>query len=292
MTRVSRSIGIAAMMAMVLVVALMSGCVQPIPGAAPPAAPKIAPPAIKQPGVLRVGVDLSYPPFAGVEDGRQAGLDLDTASALAGRLGLKAEFVDVKASQIATALANGDIDVAMSAPFSADVLSRATIAGTYVTDGPALFTTKPASSGEASQGVSGLTGVQIGAQQGSEAYWRLVDELGEGSVVAFPTLREAFTALSQGQVQYVGADALVGAYIARDLAGVRYVGAISPAHLLGIAVLADNSKLSDAVRKSLDSLAADGALDTIRATWVGALPHLPLSAGDASAPSADTTSGP
>jgi polar amino acid transport system substrate-binding protein len=125
-----------ALAGIVAIVALTLGACDSPP---PPAAnlrPKITPPAIRQAGTLRVGVDLSYPPFAGVEQAKKAGIDVEVASALAGRLGLEVEFVDVKASQVATALAQDDVDIALSAPFTADVITRATVAGTYLSDGP------------------------------------------------------------------------------------------------------------------------------------------------------------
>ena len=149
----------------------LGACTQPV--ATHVAQPKVSPPTVKESGVLRAGVDLSYPPFAGADNGRDAGIDVDVASALAGRLGLRVEFVDVKASQIATAISDGDVDIAMSAPFSAEVLSRATIAGTYLSDGPALFAGDASRSANASAPLDGLDGVKLGAQRDSEAYWRL-----------------------------------------------------------------------------------------------------------------------
>ena len=290
MERVRRSPAIALALALAVATPCLSACGPSAPTSK--AQPKVAPPVIKEAGVLRAGVDLSYPPFAGVDHGRDAGIDIDVASALAGRLGLSVEFVDVKASQIATAISQGDVDIAMSAPFSADVLSRATIAGTYLSDGPALFTRDASGSVNASAPLDGLDGVKVGTQGGSEAYWRLADELGATNVVSYDSLRDALNGLSQSEVEYVGGDALVGAYIARDLPGVRYAGAIAPAHLLGVAVAADNTKLADAVRQTLDSLAGDGALDTIRSKWVDALPKLPLTSGDESPAQGATTSTP
>jgi ABC-type amino acid transport substrate-binding protein len=244
--------------------------------------PQIAPPLIHEAGVLRAGVDLSYPPFGGTDNGHQAGIDIDVASALAGRLGLRVQIVDVKASDIASALADNRIDVGLSAPFSAQLLSRATIAGTYLADGPALFTKDPNVSVTPTSSAGSLDRVTVGAQQDSEAYWRLVEDRGSGGVATFATLREALAALVTGDVKAVGGDALVGAYIARDYQGVRFAGALANASPLGVAVSAENTKLGDAVRSSLDALAADGVLETIRTTWVGNLPKLPLAKDDAS----------
>lgn len=290
MTRASRVVAVATGLALAFALLASVACT-PKQQAPERIQPKIIPPDIRTAGTLRAGVDLSYPPFAGVEGGRDAGIDVDVASALAGRLGLQVEFVDVKASGIASALAQGDADVVLSSPFSADVLARATIAGTYLSDGPALFAAPSVGSAATTASVVASDSATIGAQQGSEAYWLLVAARGSDHVTAYPTLREAFDAMGRGDVACVGADALVGAYIARDSRGVRFVGPLASAHLLGVAVAADNSKLADAIRSTLDGLAADGVLDTIRATWVGTLPKLPVAGSDTSAtsPSAPTT---
>jgi ABC-type amino acid transport substrate-binding protein len=272
------------------IVAILSGCAPQAPQTQQ-VKPKIAPPLIHEAGVLRAGVDLSYPPFGGTADGRQAGLDIDVASALAGRLGLRAQIVDVKAAEVASALADGRIDVGLSAPFSADLLSRATIAGTYLTDAPALFSTTTSLSVTPTSAVSALDGLKLGAQQDSEAYWRLAED-NPGGVASFPTLREALAALAAGDLSAVGGDALVGAYIARDYPNVRFAGALADAKPLGVAVSAENAKLGDVVRSTLDSMAADGVLETIRATWVGALPKLPVESDDTSAPPASETATP
>ena len=290
MTRSSRVTAAALVAVLALTLSTLAACAPPQPAERPK--PLLSPPTVKSEATLRAGVDLSHPPFAGVDEGRNAGIDIDVASALAGRLGLQAEFVDVKASEIATALASGDADVVLSAPFSADVLSRGTIAGTYLSDGPALFAGSGGNSSAATQSIVASDSARIGTQKGSEAYWRLVAERGSDGVAAYPTLREAFAAMARGEVDYVGADALVGAYIARDEVGVAYVGPLAEAHLLGIAVSADNTKLSDAVRQTLDRLASDGVLDTIRSTWVGGLPKLPLPSSDTSSTPASTSATP
>ena len=259
------------------------------PKAQPKLEPKVLPPAIKETGTLRAGIDLAYPPFGGTEDGRQAGLDLDTAAALAEKLGLKLAVVDVKASEAATALAEGKVDVVMSVPFSSDLLTRASIAGTYITDGPAFFiATEGTASVEPSLTLDTVHG-PVGTQEESVAYWKLVSEFDTAGVTTFPTLRDAIEALDRGKVKVVGADALVAAYIARDFPKVHFAGQIEPAHPLGVATAAENTALSDAVRTALDSLAADGVLRTIRTKWVGELPTLEVPVSEDASGSVEST---
>lgn len=243
--------------------------------------PKVVPPAVREAGVLTAGIDLSWPPFGGVDDGRQAGLDIDVASAVADELGLKLVVVDVKSSEAATALAEGRVDAVFSVRMSQTDVGRVTIAASYLADGPALFTSEETSmSVEASKTpdtwASSLT---IGAQEASPSYWYLTNYLGEGAVKPYPTLRDALDALKKGEVDGVGGDAVIGAYIARDLGGLRYSGQLDYAELLGVGVAPANDDLAAVMREAVDTIRANGVLSAARRKWVGDLPVLVSSAG-------------
>ncbi|TLM99210.1 MAG: amino acid ABC transporter substrate-binding protein [Actinobacteria bacterium] len=236
--------------------------------------PKVAPPAIAQEGTLTVGVDLATPPYAGTDGGRIAGLDVDVATALAAKLGLGVRFVDVPPSEAATALAKAEVDAVMSVPFDPRSLARVSLAGTYVNDAPAFFVaTDSTASVVPSLTVQAVGSQKIGVQTESLAYWLLLDELGEQQLTEFETLREALDALSSGDVDIVAGDAIVGAYIVRDIPTLHFAGLVAPATPLAVAVAAENTELSDAIRAALDELAADGALTQARRTWLGALPE-------------------
>ncbi len=265
------------------------GCSQP---KEPELQPKVTPPAVQEAGVLKAGVDLEYPPFAGTDSGQQAGLDIDVAAALAERLGLKVVYVQVPASDAATALAGGGVDVVLSVPFSAEAVSNVSLAGSYASDAPALFiATESTAPVEPTMTVMTLPEppAKVGVQKGSEAYWRLSRDIGEESLTLYPTLRAALEALAAGEVPVVAGDALVGAYIARDLPKVHLAGQLQSATLLGIAVAPENSSLSEATREALDGLAADGVLDAIRLKWVGDLAKLKVDAADEASEASATT---
>ena len=71
---------------------------------------------IKAEGVLRVGIDASYPPMEFVdEDGKTPiGFDIDLANAIAEKLGVKAEFTIIDWAGIQAGLLGGHYDVIMS----------------------------------------------------------------------------------------------------------------------------------------------------------------------------------
>ncbi len=259
------------LLALVATLALAGGCAQtaqeePVPQ------PVVAPPVIGEAGVLRVGVDLEYPPFAGVDKDREAGIDIDVAEALASMLNLSLETTQVAPSDVATALAEGRVDIVMSVPLTEEMLTGAAIAGTYVSDGPAFFSASTEDSESVTLATVGMR--SIGAQEGSAAFWVLAYELGEDAVTPFGTLREAFDALAAKEIDLVAGDALVGAYILRDYDEIAFVGQVHQATPLGVAVSPEATELEAAIREKLDELASEGAFDTIRATWVGELPEL------------------
>lgn len=284
---------VGAVVAVVAALALMAGC-----GGAGSSKvePKVAPPAISAEGVLKAGVDLSQPPFAGEDDGKQAGYDIDVAAALADRLGLKVEYVDVKPSDAATALAQGTCDVVLSVPLAdGATLTQIALAGSYYSDGPAFFiSTGSTASVEPSITLDTVRADSIGAQEGSESFWLIRSEFGSESVGPYDSLRAAIEALDAQDIPLVAGDAWVGAYIIRDFPNVHFAGEVRPAQPVAIAVAADNTELSDLVRTELDGLAADGVLSALRRKWVGDLPALTgeTAADSTATPAAEATTTP
>jgi len=230
---------------------------------------------------------MNYPPFAGTDNGKKAGLDIDVAAALADQLGLKLKIINVKPSDAATALADGTADVVFSVGFSDAGLANTSLAGSYMNTAPSFFVgTDSTASVEPSLTLDTLQSGKIAVQSESAAYWKLASELGTETLVVFPTLREAITAADTHEVDFAAGDALVAGYIIRDFPNVHLAGQLEPAVPLGVGVLPENSDLQSAVRDALDALAADKVLDAIRMKWVGQLPEL------VAAPSADASATP
>jgi len=249
--------------------------------------PKVGPPVIGEAGTLRAGVDLALPPFGGIDGGKQAGIDIDVASALAERLGLAVTFVDVAPSQAATALAEGKVDVVLSVPLTNTDLTRVTPAGTYISDGPGIFgfvadgdsakDSNPAEGSdpvEPSMTLETLPVTPIAAQKESSSYWLVELEYGTAALKPFETLREALESVDRAENEVAVGSAVIGAYISRDMKNVQFLGQLAPTAPLTVAVSAENAKLGDAVRLALNELDADGVLDSIRRKWVGNLPAL------------------
>lgn len=241
----------------------------------PDLVPLVAPPVIGEAGVLRVGVDLSYPPFGGTDQGVQAGIDVDVAAAVAERLGLKLQVVDVKPAGLASAVNSGKVDIALGAmPISDAVLADVSTAGSYLVDGPAIFSVVTSGSADATLTARDVAGKRVGVQKESAVYWTIESDYGPGFATPYATLREAFQALKGGDMDLVIGDAAVGAYIARDFEGIGFAGQFDPAQPLGVLVKKDATELETQVRTTLDTLSSEGVLAAIRTKWLGTLPQL------------------
>ncbi len=272
----TRSVRVVALILSAMLVVSIAGC----GGAKKQTAlkPTIAPPVIAKAGVLRAGVDLSYPPFAGEDKGQKVGIDIDVAAALAERLGLTLEIVDVKPAAAGAALDRKQVDVALGGMSITDaVLAGVTPAGSYISDGVGYFSVVASGAALPDVTPASLGAMKVGCQKESAAFWKLESDYGQGFATGYDSLREAFDALKAGDVDVVVGDAIVGAYISRDYPDVRFVGQYGEATALGVVVAPDSAELETAVRTALDALSSEGVLDAIRTKWVGALPSLDTS---------------
>lgn len=265
-------------LALVTMLAMLVGCTGGI--GATTLKPRLSPPVIARPGVLRAAIDLSYPPFGGTVKGQKVGLEVDVASAIAEQLGLTLEIVDAKPVAAAALVTSGKADIVLGAlTVEQAVAMQLAYAGTYVTDASAVF-----ASDVASLTIGDLSGKRVAVQNGSSAYWLLLDEYGEEPLVVTPTLLEAMRAVVAGKADVVAGDALVAVYIGRTVPGLKYGGQIAPAFPVGVGVGQDKAKLETEVRSVLDKLSSQGVLETLRRKWAGDLPRfaVPSPAGSES----------
>ena len=247
---------------------------------------KIAPPIVKEEGKLTVGVDYQYLPYSGEVNGKLEGLDVDVASLIANDLGLEVSFVEVPHENISDAVSGGTVDVAMSTLLGEIDPAAVAVSGVYVSEAPALFSSKEMAS---SISVSNLSQITIGAEANTLAEWAASDK-GATNIKPFENLPEAFDALGAGEIQAVACDAVVGGYLCMTNPDVAFVEQIRGADLIGVGVASSNVELQEAIQNVLDTAEADGRLELILRTWIGDLPT--LSVETSATPTPDETATP
>ena len=233
--------------------------------------PTIGTPTIVESGVLKVGVDTTRAPFAGQSKGRVIGIDVDLAAAVAEQLGLKLELVDLAGESADDMLAAGSVDVVMDIEKGGVQSTQAVQVGPYLVDGPALFMVQLSDSIPEID-LSTLAGATVAAQENSLSAWQLEQVAPDSTIISVPSLEEAFNQLSDGQVTYVAADAVVGAFLATKEVAYENISCVT---MLGdplgvyMGVAPGNTALADAFTEALRTVRDGGVLNVVVTKWLG-----------------------
>jgi polar amino acid transport system substrate-binding protein len=230
--------------------------------------PKVQPPAIALEGTLRVGVDSSHAPFAGVAEGKLIGIDLDIAAALADDLGLKLEIVDIAGKDASALLADGSIDVVMGIQQGDAAAPVAAQVGPYLIDAPAVFAPHSANTSGGFD-LATLNGVRVASQEGSLSAWQIGELFGEDWVDAYPSLTAAFDALEAGEASYAAADAIVGSFLAVKYTDIDCVALLTDAKGVYMGVGVSNFELLERIQTSLRAIRDNGVLGVVINKWLG-----------------------
>jgi polar amino acid transport system substrate-binding protein len=107
-----------------------------------PAAAALLPAAIKSSGVLNDGVNLPNPPleYQNANSNNYTGFDVDLARALAAKLGLKVDFVNLAFTSLLTSLDTGRVDIVLSGLFDTPTRAAKYTIINYLNTGTQIFT--------------------------------------------------------------------------------------------------------------------------------------------------------
>lgn len=218
-------------------------------------------------GELKVGMEISYPPFEYYEGDKVLGFDPEVSAALAKRLGLEASFSDISFPNLILGLDAGRFDTIISGMYILPERLEKADAIPYAKTGAAIMVRSDAEKKPATP--EELCGLTVGLQQGTSwipALQKVSDgyckEKGAGAITInqYPTTAETTQALLSGHIQ---------AHLEIDAASLRIVerakgriaisskAAIYP-QVLGIYVKKGNKQLLDALKAALDEFKASG----------------------------------
>ena len=219
--------------------------------------------ALNEPGTLRVGVDASSYPFAGQSGSRIKGIDVDVAAAVADRLGLSIELVDVGMTG-AAALDEESVDVVMSVNAQEASSAGRWLSDPYLGAGVCVF----ARSGDSAP-VKAENPV-ITAQESSLSSVLVNDTYGSECLQTGDDLKELFQAVADGTQRYVAADAVVGLFLSESMGlDLQMVCMLEEPSGYHIAASQDNEALQQAISQALGEISSNGVLDVIALRWLG-----------------------
>lgn len=250
---------------------LAAGCGGSTPAqpAAGGEAPEIT--AIKDRGVLKVGVKVDVPKF-GFKDpqtGKIDGMEIDLARTLAKKILGDENKIDVQAVTAKTRgplLDNGELDLVIATfTITEERKQSYNFSDPYFSDGVALMVKK----NSGIQTLKDLNGKKIGVAQSATSKKALIDEVAKEGLkvqfLEFGTYPEIKTALDSGRVDCFSVDAaILFGYL--DDSTVILADRYSP-QLYGIASKKANAGLAKLANDTVGEMKASGELDKLIQKW-------------------------
>ena len=221
-------------------------------------------------GVLRIGVDPTFPPFAAADGPETWGLDIDLARALAEEMGLEPRFTYFGYDGLYDALATRQVDVLISALVVApERTADVAYTDSYFDAGQVLIV--PAGSDVAAEAdLDGRTlAVELGAlgHVEAQAWQRRRPGL---TVATFGSVDEALAAVAGGAAGAALVDGVGGRLYVRDHADSGLVRRDPPVvpEPYAMAVRIGERTLHRRLNEALAELAASGRLEEIAGRWL------------------------
>ena len=212
-------------------------------------------------GKLTMATNATFPPYEMTTDsGDIEGIDVDTAKAIAEKLGLELQIDDMDFDAALLSVQQGKADIAMAGITVTDERKAVmAFSDSYATGIQSIIV--PEGSDIASP--DDLAGKKIGTQRGTTGYIYCTDGFGEDSVVAYDNGLTAVQALNNGQVDAVVIDnAPAKEYVAAN-PGLKVLETSYAEEDYAIGMNKDNTALVEAVNAALEELKADGTLQSI-----------------------------
>ena len=218
-------------------------------------------------GKLTMATNATFPPYEMTTDsGEIEGIDVDTAKAIAEKLGLELQIDDMDFDAALLSVQQGKADIVMAGVTVTDERKAVMdFSDSYATGIQSIIV--PNDSDIASP--DDLAGKKIGTQRGTTGYIYCSDDFGEDSVVAYDNGLTAVQALNNGQVDAVVIDdAPAKEYVAAN-PGLKVLDTSYAEEDYAIG-MAKGSALEDAVNKALEEMKADGTLQSIVDKYINA----------------------
>ena len=218
-------------------------------------------------GKLTMATNATFPPYEMTTDsGEIEGIDVDTAKAIAEKLGLELQVDDMEFDAALLSVQQGKADIVMAGVTVTDERKAVMdFSDSYATGIQSIIV--PNDSDIASP--DDLAGKKIGTQRGTTGYIYCSDDFGEDAVVAYDSGLTAVQALNNGQVDAVVIDnAPATQYVAAN-PGLKVLDTSYAEEDYAIG-MAKGSALEDAINKALEELKEDGTLQSIVDKYINA----------------------
>ena len=218
----------------------------------------------QEPAVLHMATEGTFPPYEYYDNGQLVGIDIEVAGAIAEKLGMKLEVVDIAFDSIVSGVQAGKYDMGMAGmTVNEERLEKVNFSDSYAT-GIQVVIVKEGGKVKSLDDMA-ADGVVIGTQSGTTGFIYASGDFGDDHVKSFTKTTDAVEALKNGQVDCVlldnaPAEALVDA---NPDAGLSILETAYTVEDYAIAINKENTDLQAKINAALAELVADGTLQSI-----------------------------
>ena len=213
-----------------------------------------------EPGVLTMGTNATFPPYEYKDGDAVVGIDPDIAQALADKLGLKLEVVDMEFDSLIASVQSGKVDIVLAGmTVNEERKKNVDFTDSYANGVQVIIVAEDSDISTSDD----LAGKLIGVQQGTTGHVYCSGDWGEENVVAFQSGAAAVQALQQGKVDCVVIDQEPAKAFVAENPGLKILDTEYVTEDYAIAVKKGNTELLDQINETLAKLKADGTLQSI-----------------------------
>ena len=218
-------------------------------------------------GKLQMATNAAFPPYEFKEGEEFKGIDVEIAQAIADKLGMEFEVVDMEFDAIIASVQSGEVDFGMAGMTVNDERKKEVdFTSSYATGVQVVIVNE----GSDIATLDDLKDKKIGTQLGTTGDMYSKDEFGEENVVSYSKGADAVIALKGGDVDAVIIDNEPAKVFVEENAGLKLLDTEYAIEDYAIAVSKENTALLDAINAALEELTADGTIDAIIAKYISA----------------------
>jgi ABC-type amino acid transport substrate-binding protein len=227
---------------------------------------------IQNTGLLRVGMDASYPPFEVVDDtGQFTGLDVDLARMLAQRWGVGVQFASVHFDGLYDALKTERFDLIISAlPYDRTMTRDVLYSHSYFNAGQVLVARRDDPRWPGQEDLDGLTvAVELGAEAHQLARQLARDQGWQVEVLPQREPDAVAAQVTEGRADLLICDRVTAYGLTKQHAELAIVGEPLTDEPYVIAARPGATTLMAEVNAALTDWRNDGTLEALQTRWLG-----------------------
>ena len=218
-------------------------------------------------GVLTMGTNATFPPYEYYEGEKIVGIDAEISQAIAEKLGLTLEIVDMDFNSLVSAVQSGKIDIsAAGMTVTEDRLQNVDFTDSYSTGVQVVIVSEDSDIAS----VDDLAGKLIGVQDATTGHIYCSDDFGEENVIAYNSGAMAVQALKDGKVDCVVIDQEPAKNFVAVNEGLKILDTEYVTEDYAIAVAKENTALKDAINAAMAELKEDGTIQGILDKYISA----------------------